>query len=200
MRFFDIFPTVSFFILALMITGQSIFLKKKGVPIRSKAKKSAFSKYILYPTFVLILILLISELLKPAFQIPLFILPGWLSNNLVESKFFQMSGVLLITVSLLFMGFTLRNFKTSLRFGMDSYNLGKLITTGVFSISRNPFFVSIELYFLGIVLFFSNAFFISIALLTIVSIHFFILKEEKFLLKNYGEEYKRYMKKVRKYF
>jgi protein-S-isoprenylcysteine O-methyltransferase Ste14 len=40
----------------------------------------------------------------------------------------------------------------------------------------------------------------AISLLTLVSIHLFILKEERFMHKNYGEEYKNYSKKVRRYF
>ena len=200
MIFFDVFPFLSFLILFLMIFGQSIHQKEKGVSVNSKVKKSAFAKYILYPIFILIFMLLIFQLIKPAFQISHPILPGLLSTNLTESKLFQISGVLFIALSLVFMGLTLRTFKSSLRFGMDSHNLGKLITNGIFSISRNPFFVSLELYFIGTTLLLPNPFFIGITLLTIVSIHFFILKEEKFLQRNYRNEYKNYTKKVRRYF
>ena len=98
------------------------------------------------------------------------------------------------------MGLTLKSFNKSLRFGMDSKNLGKLITTGTFSVSRNPFFVSILLYFIGIVLLIPNIFFIAIAISTVVSIHLFILKEEKFLKENYDKEYKNYAQKTRRYF
>jgi protein-S-isoprenylcysteine O-methyltransferase Ste14 len=83
---------------------------------------------------------------------------------------------------------------------MNSKNLGELITTGVFSISRNPFFVSIIIYFTGISLFYPNPFFIAYTVLTIVSIHFFILKEEEFLQKYYGKEYENYTNNVRRYF
>jgi protein-S-isoprenylcysteine O-methyltransferase Ste14 len=183
-----------------MIYGQNIHLKKKGVPIYSRGKKSTFTKYILYPSFIHVLILVIFQLIKPAFQILFSILPELLTNNLIESILVQITGLLFTAVSLAFMGLTLHSFKSSLRFGMDSNNLGKLKTCGVFSISRNPFFVSIELYFIGIVLLLPNPFFIIITLLTVIAIHFFILKEEKFLLKNYGNEYKIYTEKVNRYF
>jgi protein-S-isoprenylcysteine O-methyltransferase Ste14 len=47
---------------------------------------------------------------------------------------------------------------------------------------------------------FPNFFFIGFAVLAIVSIHFFILKEEKFMGKIYGADYEKYLQKVRRYF
>jgi len=87
-----------------------------------------------------------------------------------------------------------------LRFGLNENNRGKLINTGIFSVSRNPFFFSIILCFVGTALIFMNWFFIGFAVLAIVSIHFFILKEEKFMRQHYGESYREYRKKVRRYF
>lgn len=200
MRFFDVFPLVSFLVLGLIITLQITYLKKQGVPINSNIKKSVFTKYILYPIFMLVFIFSIFELIKPTLHIPLTILPDIVSKIIIESKIIQISGVLLITVSLFLMLLTLRSFKSSLRFGMDPNNLGKLKTNGIFSFSRNPFFISIELFFVGTVLIRPNLFWIVITSLTLVSIHFFILKEERFLVQNYGEEYLNYSKKVRRYF
>ncbi|MGM0620026.1 MAG: methyltransferase family protein, partial [Bacteroidota bacterium] len=105
-----------------------------------------------------------------------------------------------IFISLIFMALTLHHFKTSLRFGLNENNRGKLITTGIFSFSRNPFFFSIIIYFLGTALVFPNWFFIGFAVLAIVSIHLFILKEEKFMEEHFGESYLKYQQKVRRYF
>jgi protein-S-isoprenylcysteine O-methyltransferase Ste14 len=95
---------------------------------------------------------------------------------------------------------TLLHFRFSLRFGLDDKNQGELVTRGVFSQSRNPFFLSINLFFVGLALFHTSVFFIVMALLTLISIHFFILKEEKFLRKHYGEAYQKYREKVGRYF
>lgn len=200
MKLFEVCPLISILILGLIITGRIIFMKKKKVPVNSKTKKSAFVKFFIYPTFLLIFFLLIFELAKPALQISLVILPDIISNILVDSIFLKILGTFLLTCSLVFMRLTLHNFNKSFRLGMDSNNLGKLISSGMFSISRNPFFVSIELYFIGIALLIFNIFFIGFALLVSVTIHFFILKEEKFMRQNYGEEYEKYTKKVRRYF
>ena len=198
MIFFNIFPFVSFLVLGMMVAERIISLKKKGVPINSKSSKKRFSKNLIYIAYFLILTIFAFELLKPLFQAS--ILPDILSNPLFNSIYLKNMGVLIISTSLIFMRLVLREFKTSLRFGLNSNNLGKLITAGVFSISRNPFFVSIVIYFTGVALVYPTPIFIIIAVLAIVFIHFSILKEEKFMLKNYGKEYKRYSKKVRRYF
>jgi protein-S-isoprenylcysteine O-methyltransferase Ste14 len=183
-----------------LITGKILILKRKGVTVNSNSKKSAFVKYFLYPIFLLVITLFISELVRPALKIEQLVLPEFISQNLFNSISLKIFGSLLIATSIIFLFFTLRSFNKSMRFGMDSKNLGKLITTGVFSISRNPFFISIIFYFAGIALICPSPFFIGFATLTIISIHLFILKEEIFLKINYGEEYNNYTENVRRYF
>jgi len=200
MKFIEFFPLASFLLFVILIAGKTIILKKEGVPVSSNSKKSAFVKYFFYPIFLLIIALFISELIRPALKIEQSVLPEFIVQNLFNSISFKVFGSILIAISIIILFFTLRSFNKSLRFGMDSKNLGELITTGVFSISRNPFFISIIVYFTGISLFYPNLFFIAYTVLTIVSIHFFILKEEKFLQKNYGNEYENYTKSVRRYF
>ncbi len=95
---------------------------------------------------------------------------------------------------------TLRALKQSLRFGLNKKNLGKLVTSGIYVWSRNPFFLAIDCLFVGITLVFPTPFFIGISVLTLVSIHLFILKEERFMHENYGDDYKSYAKNVRRYF
>ena len=200
MRVFDFFPLASFLLFGILIDWKTISLKREGVPVSSNTKKSSFVKYFIYPIFLVIFILFISELVKPAFNFTYSVLPEFLTQKVFNYISLKVLGTALITISLIFMAFTLYNFSKSLRFGMDSKNLGKLITTGIFSISRNPFFISIILYFAGIALIYPNLFFIAMAVLTTISIHFFILKEEEFLRKNYEEEYKKYTKNVMRYF
>ena len=200
MEVFNFLPLLTFLLFVILITRKTIILKKKGVPVSSSTKKSAFIKYFIYPIFLLTIILYISELGKPAFNFTYSVLPEFLTQNLFNSISLKILGATLIAISLIFLAFTLHVFSKSLRFGMDSKNLGKLITTGIFSISRNPFFISIIFYFIGVAIFYLNWFFIGFAALTNVSIHFFILKEEKFLRVNYKDEYYTYAKNVRRYF
>lgn len=200
MNGFEIFPLASFLILIFLILGKVVFLKRKGVKVSSGSGKKINPTVFLYPVLLLILFLWMWEMMKPAFQINFSILPEKLTKSLFESNSIQIAGTFLIGFALVLLTLTLNHFKNSLRFGMDEENRGKLITTGVFSLSRNPFFLSLDLYFIGIAILLPTLFFIGFAVLTLVSIHFFILKEEKFMRNVYGKEYDNYTKKVRRYF
>jgi protein-S-isoprenylcysteine O-methyltransferase Ste14 len=73
------------------------------------------------------------------------------------------------------------------------------VTNGIFSITRNPIFVYIDLYFIGTALINANALFIIFALITVIGTHYQILQEEKHLNNLYKEEYVEYKKRVRRY-
>jgi hypothetical protein len=83
--------------------------------------------------------------------------------------------------------------------GIDDKNPGQLIDEGIFSLSRNPIFLSIDLYFLAAALLHSSWLFISLAPLVAVGIHLQILNEEKFLITQYGASYARYREKTPRY-
>jgi protein-S-isoprenylcysteine O-methyltransferase Ste14 len=76
----------------------------------------------------------------------------------------------------------------------------KLLTGGPYSLSRNPMYVAWTLMYLGIGLA-ANSLWI-IALLPIVAAftHFDIRREERFLEKQFGNEYLQYKGHVRRYF
>ena len=200
MKGLEIVPFAGFILLVALISARIILLKKRGVKVSSQNENPPGYMRILYPVFFLLLLVWIFELAKPVFQFQFFILNHQLTAPLVSSVFLKISGAFLTVLSLVFMTLTLLHFKTSLRFGLNEDNRGMLITDGIFSHSRNPFFLSIILYFTGTMLVFPNWFFIGFALLATVSIHFFILKEEKFMLQHYGNSYREYRKTVRRYF
>ena len=199
MNIFEIFPLVSFLILILMFYGRVVFLKRKGVTISSAGRKAVKTSLFIYLVFLVIMLLWLWEISKPVFQISFSVLPEIITQLLFHSDLIQITGVVIISISLIFMLITLLNFRNSLRFGLDKNNRGKLVTSGIFAISRNPFFLSLDLYFLGIAVLLPNLFFIGFAVLALVGIHFFILKEEKFMVKNYDEEYLEYCRKVPRY-
>lgn len=76
---------------------------------------------------------------------------------------------------------------------------GGLITTGIFSLSRNPIFLSMDLYFLGTFLIYSNLFFLLCGIGIVFGFHFQIRQEEAFLTEKYGNSYHGYMAQVRRY-
>jgi len=200
MRIFEIFPLAGFFIIELMIAGRFIYLKDLGIITPSKSKQSVIISFLLNALYFVVLLIFVSELCAPAFHANFSFLPANLTTPLYTSVFLQTSGIVLTTISALLLFKTLYDFKTSFRLRTNSENLGKLITSGIFSVTRNPFFISVELYFIGTALTLPSLFFIAMALFVIISIHFLILAEETFLQKNYGDTYKKYSQKVRRYF
>lgn len=199
MNFSNYFPLIGFVFLLLMITGKIVYLNKKGVAVLSKSGKKQKLTVFLYPVFVLLILFFVWEISNPVLQIKPFHFSLKFTGHLCHSKYTDLAGTILIFSSLILMLTTLLHFRKSLRFGLDENNTGELIRTGIFCASRNPFFLSVNLYFSGTAFIFPSPFFIGFAVLALVSIHFFILKEEKFMEKVYRDEYRNYVEKVRRY-
>jgi protein-S-isoprenylcysteine O-methyltransferase Ste14 len=98
-------------------------------------------------------------------------------------------------------GFTLTliSFGNSFRVGIDVKTPDKLVTTGMFAISRNPIYVCFLLFFIGLFLVHRNIVIAVAVILFALAIHRQILREEKFLKSYYGTEYDVYCWRVRRY-
>ena len=94
---------------------------------------------------------------------------------------------------------TLISFGNSFRVGIDVKTPGKLVTTGMFSISRNPSYVCFLLFFIGLFMIYCNIVIAVAVVLFALVIHRQVLREEKFLRDYYGVEYEVYCWKVRRY-
>lgn len=76
---------------------------------------------------------------------------------------------------------------------------GGFCQTGLYRFTRNPMYVGYALYFLGCVLLSASWAMLAAFALLQMSTHFLILSEERWCLREFGEEYGRYTKKVRRY-
>jgi protein-S-isoprenylcysteine O-methyltransferase Ste14 len=76
-----------------------------------------------------------------------------------------------------------------------TYN-GQLVTDGIFKHIRHPHYTSLLIIGFGLALFFYSLAALLIALIAIPIMIWSIIDEEKILKKQYGDEYKAYMKKV----
>ncbi len=74
-----------------------------------------------------------------------------------------------------------------------------ILLKGIYRISRNPMYVAYFVYFLGCVLLTQSWILLAVLIVFQVSSHWIILSEERWCINNFGEEYKNYMKKVRRY-
>ncbi|WP_299113524.1 isoprenylcysteine carboxylmethyltransferase family protein [uncultured Winogradskyella sp.] len=76
----------------------------------------------------------------------------------------------------------------------------KLVTSGLYCFSRNPMYVGVILILIGEAVFFKSIELWIYSLLVFIAFYIFILLiEEPRLRKDFGEEYKTYCKKVRRW-
>jgi protein-S-isoprenylcysteine O-methyltransferase Ste14 len=199
MCFLSIFPLAGLLIIILLIIIKVIALRKQGVKVSAEGTKKKPVFIFVYPVFLLLFLTWLWGLAESAFHIQQPVLPAVLTHKFISSFMPEAAGAAIILLSVIVLFFALLHFKTSLRFGLNENNRGKLITTGIFSFTRNPFFLSIDLFFIGQAMVLPAPLFIAMAFLALGSIHLYIVKEEKFLLVQYPDEYPNYSRKVRRY-
>ena len=73
---------------------------------------------------------------------------------------------------------------------------GQLVTNGIFKYIRHPHYTSLIIIGIGLALFFYSLFAFFISILAIPIIIWSILDEEKLLIKQYGDEYRKFMEKT----
>ncbi|MEB3051229.1 isoprenylcysteine carboxylmethyltransferase family protein [Mycolicibacter sp. MYC123] len=94
---------------------------------------------------------------------------------------------------------TLVAFGSSFRVGIDTDRPDKLVTSGVFSISRNPIYVGFGLLLLGQFLVFPSWIPLIYLLAAVWLFNRQVLREETFMREHYGREYAEYRSRVRRY-
>jgi protein-S-isoprenylcysteine O-methyltransferase Ste14 len=76
---------------------------------------------------------------------------------------------------------------------------GEPFSTGIYRLSRHPFYVSAALVFLGICLATANVALLVILVVILVLQHFMILAEERVCREKFGSRYVEYMRRVPRY-
>ena len=124
-----------------------------------------------------------------------YLLPFWYLEHPILIKI----GWGLLILSLILVWIAQSQMSNSWRIGIDEKNKAKLVTSGMFSISRNPIFLGIMIANIGLFLVLPNAFTLLIVSLSTISINTQIRLEEEFLKREFGAEYEEYIKKVRRW-
>ncbi|WP_226913063.1 methyltransferase family protein [Flavicella marina] len=124
-----------------------------------------------------------------------YLLPFWYLGNPILQKI----GWTLLIISLIVVWISQSQMAASWRIGIDEYNKTKLVTNGVFSISRNPIFLGIMIANIGLFFVIPNAFTLLIISLSTLSVNTQIRLEEEFLKREFGNEYIQYAEKVRRW-
>lgn len=119
--------------------------------------------------------------------------------RLFESGLASWAGVLCCLAGLILLFLSLVSFGKSFRIGIDLDRPDKLVTTGVFALSRNPIYVAFWLVLLGQFLLFSNLIPLIYLAAATWLFHRQVIREEVFMQRHYGQEYSDYCRRVRRY-
>lgn len=176
-----------FFILAFAVKNIKTYLATKG-SIKGKSKKLSASIILSTLIYILIALRLIFSQSNWMFEIDL---NAYRSVNILALIFVSI-GFIMGVLSLITM-------KNSWRVGIKYDQKTDLVTKGIYSLSRNPYFFSYDLLILGYILFFPSPLLLLLYLPLVVVFHFMILEEEKYLESVHGQEYLNYKKRVGRY-
>lgn len=120
--------------------------------------------------------------------------------NLLNLVAIKIIGLLFIVIAFVLGISTLITMKDSWRVGVRPEQKTELIVNGNFIFSRNPYFLSYDLMFLGIFLVFPFSLYMIIYILFLIVVHLMIIDEEKHLLEQHGANYQKYRNSVNRYF
>lgn len=89
--------------------------------------------------------------------------------------------------------------KDSWRAGIAEGDKTEMVTAGIYKISRNPAFLGFDCVYIGFVLMFFNLPLLVLSIFAMVMLHLQILQEEQYMVKEFGDNYISYKKKVCRY-
>ena len=188
LKYLGLFALLLFF---LLLGGRALMLRKKGIRaiVFGETDKSDF---LLVP----ILLVFLYAVLAGSFDLPM---PRALARPFWRSAAAWWGGIAVCVLALAGFALTLRSFGDSFRVGIDEKHPDRLVTSGMFAVSRNPIYVSFLLFFLGIFLLYPNLVILCVLVLFSLAVHRQVLREEAFLRAHYGREYEEYCRRVRRY-
>ncbi|MDR0307081.1 MAG: isoprenylcysteine carboxylmethyltransferase family protein [Chitinispirillales bacterium] len=174
----------AFIILIALAVGRGFMLRRRGsnafvLGVTNK------SDLLLIPIVLLFFYALLSTAL--GFPFPKVLIKPFFTNNVAGWM-----GIIICYVSIVWFAMTLRSFGKSFRIGIDERSPDKLITSGMFALSRNPIFTAFIAFVVGIFLIHPNITASAAIVFFVTVIHRQILREEKFLCGHYGKEYEDY--------
>ena len=182
---------ILFALFVIMVLFRAVVLRKRGVRVIVFGQTDK-SDFLLVP-----LVLAIAyTALANTFGLPIW---GVLIRPFWYGVISGWVGLILCLVSTTGFALTLASFGDSFRVGIDAEKPDKLVTNGMFSISRNPIYVCFILFFTGLYLVHRNIVIAVAVVLFAIVIHRQVIREEKFLTSHYGKDYEEYRNKVRRY-
>ena len=116
----------------------------------------------------------------------------------LQTQTLTIIGLALIHIALVWISIAQFQMSNSWRIGIDEKNKTKLVTDGVFSISRNPIFLGMIISVLGLFFIVPNALTFFLTITTYIIIQIQIRLEEEFLQKQHAQDYVNYKLKTKR--
>ena len=176
-----------FFILAFALKNIKTYFEA-GRSIKGKSLKLTLS--ILLSTSIYLIIALRLAVLQPKWILEL---------NLQGHETIPIIGNILVVIGFILGILALIVMKNSWRVGIKYDQKTKLVTSGIYKISRNPYFLSYNILILGYIFVFPSLILIVFYVCLVMVFHKMILEEEDYLETVHGDLYLDYKKKVNRY-
>jgi len=119
--------------------------------------------------------------------------------TLVAEDYALLLGFGLLGLNLIISGASLLDLKDSWRVGVIETQTTKLVTTGIYHFSRNPYFASYLLMFAAYTVILQNGLLLALSIGGFLFIQNMIKKEETYLLSVHGDAYLQYKKQTPRY-
>ena len=192
----ELFVYFIFYFLLVFVVRSVLLWRKTGVnPLTFNKTDDAHGFNGKVFTFISVIELIVVSIYAFKNEWYEFLLPFWY----LETPVLVGIGWGLLVLSLFVVWIAQSSMADSWRIGIDEENKTELVTKGFFSLSRNPIFLGIMLANGGLFLAIPNAFTLLIVALSTLSINTQIRLEETFLEATFGDEYKAYQNKVRRW-
>lgn len=176
-------------LLVAMVLSRTAMLKSRGV---KAAKFGATDKTdFLIPPFALFYIYAI---FAAALR-----WPSVVHGTLFSSSAAAWAGVSCCAVGVVVMFLALVSFGASFRIGIDDEHPDRLVTGGIFAVTRNPIYVAFALVLVGEFLIFPSWLLALYLVAGFALFHRQVVREEVFLAAHYGQAYAAYRARVHRY-
>ena len=121
-------------------------------------------------------------------------------NTIWGASWFRYTGLVVAVLGDIIFITSVFTMKDSWRAGVSRTDKTKLVTSGIYQISRNPAFLGFDLVYIGICMMFFNWILFCVSAFAILMFHLQIINvEEDFLQEAFGAEYLEYKKSVNRY-
>jgi protein-S-isoprenylcysteine O-methyltransferase Ste14 len=125
--------------------------------------------------------------------------PAWLTKQLIDAPALRYVGAALAISGPILFAASLRSFASSWRIGIDRTQPPPLVTGGVFSWTRNPIYTAFDLIIIGALLIHGRVIFLISGAVLVLLVHGVVLREERFLDAQFGDAFRNYCGRVRRY-